>query len=387
MKLKKYHIFRQLISVILSVALLFNLLSCNVKKVGPTAPTDLTTTITGKVIDSHTDLGIPDVRIEVVGFSIVATDNDGVFIFNDAPKGNLSLIASKEGYIKATRSLDATEIITPVNQISLTPLPPPVIIGQEGGSIEASDAEGDIIKLEIPEGALSEDVGISVMPLQGLEIPGTPPEGYLSIATAHFEPEGLSFEKPVSIEFPLSFSFNTESELELFSLNTDNTWEKTDIKAIVSEDSLKAITYVNHFSTYSVMQEVIIEDEIISETQIERTYEIHERQKYLEISFKNEISFSDATPGLDTLALTYMIEQYTGLSFTEPSIFIIPIPKMVLAIPLPNKTGAPNPEIDEPITITVTAILVWVVKVVAGAVIGYFTIVFLEWVMSQGGSN
>lgn len=68
-------------------------------------------------------------------------------------------------------------------------------VGREGGTVESQG-----VRLAIPEGALSEDVVVSLTPLRDLS--GTPLDGTV-FGGAHLEPSGLEFLRPATLTFPL----------------------------------------------------------------------------------------------------------------------------------------------------------------------------------------
>lgn len=75
------------------------------------------------------------------------------------------------------------------------------LIGPEGGFVEATSTRGDRIRLEIPAGALSEAVSISVDPLE--QLPANP-IGDNIFAGVELQPEGLKLLKSATLKFTLA---------------------------------------------------------------------------------------------------------------------------------------------------------------------------------------
>lgn len=97
------------------------------------------------------------------------------------------------------------------------------MIGREGGSLAATGSDGTTFTLDVPAGALAEDVEIAVVPVAA--IPDLPLGAQL-LAAVHFEPEGLTFKAlggaTLTIELPSApvapFGFGWEGSGEEFHL-------------------------------------------------------------------------------------------------------------------------------------------------------------------------
>jgi len=73
-------------------------------------------------------------------------------------------------------------------------------IGQAGGSVSLTDAGGVSYKLDIPQGALSEDIDIQLIPLTGMD--GWPLDGE-RLAAVRIEPDGLRLAEVATLSITL----------------------------------------------------------------------------------------------------------------------------------------------------------------------------------------
>jgi hypothetical protein len=287
----------------------------------PLKPTEgVTFTITGEVRDAKTDAGIPNVTVQFGAF-IFTTDVTGTYKAEGLSQGSYNVTASKQGYLPATTPADISEFNAVIRTLYLVPFAPSVIIGPDGSTITTPDDEGDVFQVSIPPGAIDRVTRATATPLQGLDIPGIPPQRYLSIATVHIGVEGVVgviFVKPVTLTVPLPVRLEAETEIPLFAFDpTTREWKNTGTRATVNPDGLTASAEVTPPGTFSVMPEVRVEE-------ISRSSEIITRQRLpgdattFVRTFRNFIEFSEDA-GIDRLTLTQMIEQLEGVSFLKPT--------------------------------------------------------------------
>ncbi|MBN1894327.1 hypothetical protein JW906_07515 [bacterium] len=325
--------------------------SCQNRKVNPLDPEPLgkvlpgyqiarvRRTITGLVMDRSTELAIPDVMVTVIDttggldstIAVGTTNLSGRFDIPGIPNDTLLVYFSKDGYIDATITayVQYSYWSVDLKTTALIPLGMKAVIGSAGGSLTDTDEEGDIIRLDIPAGALNSDVEITITHLQGVDVPFYPPEGRLSYATAHFGPEGTLFQKPVMITMPLPQVMTPGVELPLYSYGgiLRVKWEDTGIQAKVDDDGLTATAQVDHFSVYSLMPEVQVIDaavdtlweqyELLPSAYGAFTVTYEDRPDNLGPEF---VEFPNGTDGLNRSTLIYMFEQYYGVSFNASRI-------------------------------------------------------------------
>jgi hypothetical protein len=324
-------------------------LHCDHKKVNPVEPNELnklliangvqstSKTITGRVADLVTTYGIPYATVTVIDTTDdldipIATglsDLTGQYEIPGIPVGTFLVYFSKAGYIDGVAAAFITDAYWSVElqRVLLKPTSPGVVIGAAGGNVIDTDDEGDVIRLDVPAGALDANVSLSVTHLQGLEIPSFPPQGHLSFATAYFGPTGTTFKKSVTITIPLPQQMSSGAELPLYSFDEIRRikWQDTGIKAVVNADGLTASAQVGHFSMYSVMPEIRVD-----ETPVDTLWEDYQLLPGFSgsttITYKNQydkllpefIYFPEGAAGVNKSTIVYMFEQLHGVSFTDP---------------------------------------------------------------------
>lgn len=124
------------------------------------------------------------------------------------------------------------------------------VIGPAGGRVEATG-----VVVDVPPGALTEVVLITVLPLNLTTLPTPPPSGMTLMAAARFEPAGLTFAAPVSITFNLASSLPPNQTMLLYVLQS-GVWEDSGFEAVVSSDGTKATAEVSGFSIYALFADL-----------------------------------------------------------------------------------------------------------------------------------
>ncbi|MCK4244449.1 MAG: hypothetical protein KAX20_02350, partial [Candidatus Omnitrophica bacterium] len=131
--------------------------------------------------------------------------------------------------------------------ISIEIMAPNITIGPEGGTVLTSAGT----KVEIPPGALSENIIISIDTLTEETLPVPVPEGWELLGAANFQPDGLTFNVPVTITIPLNIILAPGTYVALFTFDPEtNTYVHTRKYGIVDESWSFVSIEVDHFSTY-----------------------------------------------------------------------------------------------------------------------------------------
>ena len=121
------------------------------------------------------------------------------------------------------------------------------IVGDEGGIVHITDEESEIFGtfVEIPEGALNENVEISITQVEDFTIIDS------TDIVIDFAPSGTQFSEPVEIGIPCNNVENPD-QLLIYTYNEDKQYWET--MPIVSYDASTniATTMVTHFSWYKV---------------------------------------------------------------------------------------------------------------------------------------
>jgi hypothetical protein len=123
-----------------------------------------------------------------------------------------------------------------------------VEIGPDGGSIELDDGT----MLEIPAGALSEDVAITATVVEDLEADGYPAAPDFEDSPRYsivLAPHGLTFDEPVTLRLPHG---GTSDGLALFKVDddSDDTWE---LVTGLTQDDTYASVEIASFSGYTLV--------------------------------------------------------------------------------------------------------------------------------------
>ncbi len=236
--------------------------------------------ITGVVDDSESGNPLRNV-IVTLGEHTAKTGADGHYQLDKVPPGSYTLTARMEGYNPYQRQLDVgggQEVVLDINLSPLEePSPLPVaeieqaphrmiervssaISPREGGSIAITEAESiysNGFTLSIPPGALEEETVITVGDVTD-DFPPIP-EGLRPVGLPiSLEPDGLSFQEPVTIKIPysdemLAWAGITSPEellLKTYDLSAGK-WADVPIAHVDTENRL-VVARIDHFSLFSL---------------------------------------------------------------------------------------------------------------------------------------
>ncbi len=118
-------------------------------------------------------------------------------------------------------------------------------ISSEGGRLALSNINGDSVILEIPQGALSEEVSIT------MKILDNPPENPISnivFPGVDFEPHNLFFNKPAQIKLKFAENIDQAETISIFNILENNEIRLKQTNKI-SNSQINA--EIIHFSSYS----------------------------------------------------------------------------------------------------------------------------------------
>jgi len=153
------------------------------------------------------------------------------------------------------------------------------IIGPTGGTISTVNVSSDIsgATIEIPPEALSENVEITISEIKGALSPF--PEDIIGIGSpVHFGPEGLVFNKPVTIKLPYTeedlenTGVSDPQELDVYTFNTTtSTWELVEGPKTVDEENMLVMIDVTHFSIFQLgVRKVAIQGDLDSDGDVDQ---------------------------------------------------------------------------------------------------------------------
>lgn len=242
-----------------TLSLLFLLLSSGCKKEsGPTGtvPAD-GLLLKGRVVSLATGAGIAGATVRFGTSASYTTDAAGWYQVPCKTAGvglhDVRVAASGYGYGFAQAAVTASTAMVAV--ITLRPLSPPVLMGQEGGVAAVSDYEGlepgAYATLAVPPGALNSPTNVTMTRIYGNEVPGRAPDGSLCLAAVVIGPTGGAVTKDMTLLFPLPFTDATLSTLPVLQYDfTAGQWTSTATEATVDQASGIATAKVNAFGTY-----------------------------------------------------------------------------------------------------------------------------------------
>lgn len=142
-------------------------------------------------------------------------------------------------------------------------------VGPDGGTIETNDGG---LTMEVPNGALPGDTEISVTSVGRFEpvdilVNGEPSTGN-SLAEYNFEPDGLTFDEPVTVKITVDvtgLNQNQRDRLTVFLLNEETgRYEPIEVSSVTSitDEQSNVVSMVFeiqlvHFSTYAVIEPIV----------------------------------------------------------------------------------------------------------------------------------
>jgi hypothetical protein len=319
------------ISIFVVLILLLESCTKNVSIITP----DISIAAEGIVLDRETNIGIPDVIIQVVGFGEFKTDFTGQYKIDNIPVGEYVVIATKDNFIGGGGEITVTEVSINANPIYLVSLAPIITIDNDGGEIIVSDLPNETIKLEIPEGALEVPTGISLTQLKGVDIMGEFQENYLSISTVISNQTGLPLRKPCEFTFTMPYKLDPGTQIPLFVLNGNGKWEQTETHAIVNESGLNAIAIIEELNSYSIAVKTEFNEHFIDGTKIVIDLPLDATS----VSFPfNDSLVSHISPyeNYNKNIVKQMIEQSYGVTFNKIHYFNSTFPS---ALEMTEQTG------------------------------------------------
>jgi len=130
-------------------------------------------------------------------------------------------------------------------------------IGSAGGTIETESG----IKVEIGNGSLTESKQITVEPVPEEEFANVIlSDGKQLLGAIDFGPDGLVFEQPITVTFPLDVYVDPDMVLPIYSRDDDeDTFVDSGSTCIVGSDGMTCTGEISHFSVNGPVIEGLIE--------------------------------------------------------------------------------------------------------------------------------
>lgn len=169
------------------------------------APSGLSATVTGAVVNAVTGAAIPNAKIIAVS-SPYSTTTSGAGSFSlPLPPGDYLLEISATNFTADERSVSAlANQLTPVQEVRLHPLDSKTAaIGVTGGVITNSLSSSS---LSFPAGALASTQSVRVTYLPNNGLPGGFPDGSVPMGFSAFEPEGVVFPQGKEVLWTVAYT-------------------------------------------------------------------------------------------------------------------------------------------------------------------------------------
>ncbi|MBK7779976.1 MAG: LysM peptidoglycan-binding domain-containing protein [Ardenticatenia bacterium] len=179
--------------------------------------------VVGRLIDRGTGLAVRDAGVSILELGRRSiTLPDGRFRFDGVTPGAYTLVLGPaEGYVPRSLDTKVRPAGADIGIIGLIPAGAPTLLSAtEGGALTACSGT----RLELPAGALPEDLPVSMACLSGMdELPAPPPAGRLPLAAINLAPGaiGLIGVGQVQIALPSQPRYSAGVALDLLRLDLD----------------------------------------------------------------------------------------------------------------------------------------------------------------------
>lgn len=222
----------------------FTLGSCDdEKEVNPDVEivnTELGAYVSGIVTDGSTPLS--GVTISA-GNQSATTDANGIYTL-PASAGNVSVSASLDGYISATRSVEVGKSSVATLDFELTPRNDSQTLTPDN-ELQIEEQIDKITSMTFPAGSVSENTEVSITEYRAM----TQPDNVGALSVVYCEPDGQEFAQPVRVEIAKNTSDEVAfADMKHYVQNADGKWiEEGD----VTLEGDHYVTELTHFSNHA----------------------------------------------------------------------------------------------------------------------------------------
>lgn len=222
----------------------FTLGSCDdEKEVNPDVEivnTELGAYVSGIVTDGSTPLS--GVTISV-GSQSATTDANGAYTL-PASAGNVSVSASLDGYISATRSVEVGKTSVATLDFELTPRNDSQTLTPDN-ELQIEEQIDKITSMTFPAGSVSENTEVSITEYRAM----TQPDNVGALSVVYCEPDGQEFAQPVRVEIDKSTSDEVAfADMKHYVQNADGKWVE---EGDVTLEGDHYVTELTHFSNHA----------------------------------------------------------------------------------------------------------------------------------------
>ena len=222
----------------------FTLGSCDdEKEVNPDVEivnTKLGAYVSGIVTDGSTPLS--GVTISA-GSQSATTDANGAYTL-PASAGNVSVSASLDGYISATRSLEVGKTSVATLDFELTPRNDSQTLTPDN-ELQIEEQIDKITSMTFPAGSVSENTEVSITEYRAM----TQPDNVGALSVVYCEPDGQEFAQPIRVEIAKNTSDEVAfADMKHYVQNADGKWVE---EGDVTLEGDHYVTELTHFSNHA----------------------------------------------------------------------------------------------------------------------------------------
>ena len=222
----------------------FTLGSCDdEKEVNPDVEivnTELGAYVSGIVTDGSAPLS--GVTISA-GSQSATTDANGAYTL-PASAGNVSVSASLDGYISATRSVEVGKTSVATLDFELTPRNDSQTLTPDN-ELQIEEQIDKITSMTFPAGSVSENTEVSITEYRAM----TQPDNVGALSVVYCEPDGQEFAQPVRVEIAKNTSDEvTFADMKHYVQNADGKWVE---EGDVTLEGDHYVTELTHFSNHA----------------------------------------------------------------------------------------------------------------------------------------
>lgn len=222
----------------------FTLGSCDdEKEVNPDVEivnTELGAYVSGIVTDGSAPLS--GVTISA-GSQSATTDANGAYTL-PASAGNVSVSASLDGYISATRSVEVGKTSVATLDFELTPRNDSQTLTPDN-ELQIEEQIDKITSMTFPAGSVSENTEVSITEYRAM----TQPDNVGALSVVYCEPDGQEFAQPIRVEIAKNTSDEVAfADMKHYVQNADGKWVE---EGDVTLEGDHYVTELTHFSNHA----------------------------------------------------------------------------------------------------------------------------------------
>lgn len=177
------------------------------------------------------------------GSQSATTDANGAYTL-PASAGNVSVSASLDGYISATRSVEVGKTSVATLDFELTPRNDSQTLTPDN-ELQIEEQIDKITSMTFPAGSVSENTEVSITEYRAM----TQPDNVGALSVVYCEPDGQEFAQPVRVEIAKNTSDEVAfADMKHYVQNADGKWVE---EGDVTLEGDHYVTELTHFSNHA----------------------------------------------------------------------------------------------------------------------------------------